>query len=71
MYTAVGKFVSFRSTVDDNEKNEEVETINEIDEEDVDNQNKADEEDVDNQNKADEKEIEIKIETDNRTKNRH
>ncbi len=71
VYTAVGKFVSFRSTVDDNEKNEEVETINEIDEEDVDNQNKADEEDVDNQNKADEKEIEIKIETDNRTKNRH
>ena len=53
VHTAVGRFVSFRSTVDDDEKSEEVEIINEIDE----NQNKPDEKDVDNQNKTNEKEI--------------
>lgn len=46
VYTAVGKFVSFRSTVDDDEKSEEVETINEPDEKDVDNQNKPDEKEI-------------------------
>jgi len=35
VYTAVGKFVSFRSTVDDDEKSEEAETTNEIDEKNV------------------------------------
>jgi hypothetical protein len=57
VYTAVGKFVSFRSTVDDDEKSEEVETPSETDEKVVDSQNKSDEKDVDNQNKSDEKEI--------------
>ncbi len=61
VHTAVGKFVSFRSTVDD-EKNEEDEPINETDEKDVDSQNKPDEKDVDSQNKSDEKEIKKKIE---------
>lgn len=44
VYTAVGKFVSFRSTVDDDEKSEEVETANEPDEKDK--QNKSDKKEI-------------------------
>ena len=53
VYTAVGRFVSFRSTVDD-EKSEEDETINETDEKDVDSQNKPDEKEILKKNGSDE-----------------
>lgn len=58
VYTAVGKFVSFRSTVDDDEKSEEVETINtNTEHKNMSNQTNVNIINTPKQNNSDEKEI--------------